>query len=148
MGGLISLYAFFARPEAFGFAAVMSPSLWLNDEAIFPLVAAAPFVPGRIYLDIGRLEGERHVTNVRRLRDLLTAKGYAEGVDLRWLEDEVGQHTEAAWAYRFRAALPYLLGAQGERRVGARPRAGRRTSDARPGAVGADGGRADAADRR
>ena len=135
MGGLISLYAFFSRSETFGFAAVMSPSLWLNDEAIFPIVEAAPFVPGRVYLDVGRLEGERHVENVRRLRDLLTAKGYEEGVDLRWLEDEVGQHNEAAWAYRFRAALPYLLGAQGERRGARRPRTGRRTSDAWPGAV-------------
>ena len=148
MGGLISLYAFFSRPDVFGFTAVMSPSLWLNDEAIFPVVKAAPFVPGRIYLDVGRLEGERHVENVRRLRDLLAAKGYQDGVDLRWLEDEVGQHTEAAWAYRFRAALPYLLGAQGERRAGARKRAGRRTSDASPGAVGVDDDRTDRVDRR
>ena len=130
MGGLISLYAFFKRAETFGFAAVMSPSLWLNDEAIFPVVEAAPFSPGRIYLDIGRQEGERHVANVRRLRDLLAAKGYQEGVDLRWIEDEHGHHTESAWAHRFRAALPYLLGAQAERR--ARPRPGRRASDRRP----------------
>ena len=129
MGGLISLYAFFARAETFGFAAVMSPSLWLGDEAIFPVVEAAPFTPGRIYLDIGRQEGERHVANVRRLRDLLAAKGYQEGVDLRWIEDEHGHHTESAWARRFRAALPYLLGAQAERR--ARPRPGRRASDVR-----------------
>jgi predicted alpha/beta superfamily hydrolase len=128
MGGLISLYGFFARPETFGFTAAMSPSLWLNDEAIFPLVEAAPFTPGRIYLDVGHLEGARHVANVRRLRDLLAAKGYRDGVELRWIEDEHGQHTESAWARRFSAALPYLLGAQGERRLRA-PRPGRRASD-------------------
>jgi predicted alpha/beta superfamily hydrolase len=133
MGGLISLYAFFARRQTFGFTAVMSPSLWLGGEAIFPIIEEAPFVPGRIYLDIGRQEGERHVANVRRLRDLLQSKGYEEGMDLRWIEDEVGHHNEAAWAHRFRAALPYLLAAQGERRSRRdRPaRMGRRESDLR-----------------
>ncbi len=131
MGGLISLYAFFARPDAFGFTAVMSPSLWLNDEAIFPVIEAAPFVPGRIYLDVGHLEGERHLENARRLRELLDRKGYQEGVDLRSIEDESGHHNEAAWARRFRAALPVLFGAQRERRSGRRPRQGRRASDPR-----------------
>ena len=32
MGGLISLYAFFRHPEIFGFAGVMSPSLWINEK--------------------------------------------------------------------------------------------------------------------
>ena len=127
MGGLISLHAFFSRPDTFGFTAVMSPSLWLGDEAIFPRVEAAPFVSGRIYLDVGRLEGERHVANVRRLRDLLQQKGYTEGYDLRWVEDEAGHHNEAAWARRFRAAIPFLLGAPRDRRTPAR--AGRRVTD-------------------
>jgi predicted alpha/beta superfamily hydrolase len=131
MGGLISLYAFFACPDTFGFAAVMSPSLWLADEAIFPLIEAAPFVPGRLYLDVGHLEGARHVANARRLRDLLEQKGYRDGDDLRCIEDETGHHNEAAWARRFAAALPFLLGAQPERRVRprSRERFGQRASD-------------------
>jgi hypothetical protein len=32
LGGLISLYGFFARPGTFGFAAVMSPSIWFADR--------------------------------------------------------------------------------------------------------------------
>ena len=136
MGGLISLYAFFSCPETFGFTAVMSPSLWLADEAIFPFVEAAPYVPGRIYVDIGQLEGARHVANARRLRDLLERKGYRDGVDLRCVEDESGHHTESAWARRFGAALPFLLGAQGDRRAQLRNerdrlRLGRRASDRR-----------------
>ena len=117
MGGLISLYAFFSRPETFGFSAVMSPSLWLAGEAIFPIVEAAPFVPGRIYLDIGHREGVRHVRNARRLREILEQKGYHQGVDLRLVEDEAGHHGEAAWARRFGEALPFLLGAMGNRRT-------------------------------
>ena len=45
MGGLISLYGFFRAPAVFGFAGVLSPSLWYADAAIFPVVAAAPVAP-------------------------------------------------------------------------------------------------------
>src|SRR5205085_774096 len=38
MGGLISLYAFFRHPEVFGFAGVMSPSLWFARQSIFAYV--------------------------------------------------------------------------------------------------------------
>ena len=48
MGGLISLYALFCRPEVFGFAGAMSPSLWFAHEAIFPYVQQADARPGRI----------------------------------------------------------------------------------------------------
>ncbi len=109
MGGLISLYAFFHYQRWFGFAGVMSPSLWFGEAAIFPAVESAPFVPGKIYLDIGTLEGSDTVTGVRRLRDLLTAKGYRRGHDLEYVEESGGHHHEAAWGRRFRRALPFLL---------------------------------------
>lgn len=109
MGGLISLYAFFSRPEHFGFVAALSPSLWFGDRAIFPLIEAAPHIPGRIYLDIGTAEGAESLVNARRMRDLLLSKGYREGVDFRWVEEIGGSHTEAIWGRRFKAALPFLL---------------------------------------
>jgi predicted alpha/beta superfamily hydrolase len=109
MGGLISLYAFFKYPEVFGFAAALSPSLWLADGALLDLVARAPRVPGRLYLDIGMREGERDVALGRRLRDLLLAKGYEPRRDFRWVEDKDGEHHESAWGRRFRKALPFLL---------------------------------------
>src|SRR4051812_7718100 len=43
MGGLISLYAFFQHHEIFGFAGVMSPSLWFAGRAIFDLLRATSF---------------------------------------------------------------------------------------------------------
>ncbi|CAN5852851.1 hypothetical protein BH24GEM1_BH24GEM1_04830 [soil metagenome] len=47
MGGLISLFAFFARPEVFGIAAALSPSLWVAGRAILGLLEPLPFHPGR-----------------------------------------------------------------------------------------------------
>ena len=109
MGGLISLVAFFARPDVFGIMGALSPSLWFAERAIFGLLEAAPSEPGRLYLDVGRLEGPETLANARRLRDLLGAKGYVQGAQLRYVEDRAGKHDEAAWGRRFRAALPFLL---------------------------------------
>jgi predicted alpha/beta superfamily hydrolase len=123
MGGLISLYAFFRRPEAFGLAGAMSPSLWFAQEALFPYVEHAPIHPGKIYLDIGTHEGidprlpqrsphkyvNRYAGAARRMRDLLAARGYAPGAALRYDEEEQGAHNEAAWARRLPDALRWLL---------------------------------------
>ena len=131
MGGLISLYALFRRPETFGFAGVMSPSLWFAREAIFPYVQHAPVHPGRVYLDIGTHEGadpraadrsphkyvSRYVGAARRMRDMLADKGYTPGLALRYREEEQAVHNEAAWARRLPDALRWLLAA--ERRPGA-----------------------------
>ena len=113
MGGLISLFAFLARPDVFGAAAAMSPSLWYANRAIFGAVEAAPFQPGRIYLDVGQREGEQTLEDARRLRDLLLAKGYRKGDQLRYVEDRAGGHEEVAWGRRLRAALPFLLAPPG-----------------------------------
>jgi len=109
MGGLISLYAFFRHPEVFGFAGVMSPSLWLNEKDTFDFVEHAPFTGGKLYLDVGDLEGARHVGQALRLRYVLEEKGYTLGEDLMWVQEEFGVHHESAWARRFREALPFLL---------------------------------------
>jgi predicted alpha/beta superfamily hydrolase len=109
LGGLISLYAFFRHPKVFGFAGVLSPSLWLTEEKMFAFIEASPFVPGKLYLDVGAQEGERHVSKAVRLLELLESKVYMQGVDLMWVEEEHGWHHESAWARRFRDALPFLL---------------------------------------
>jgi predicted alpha/beta superfamily hydrolase len=123
MGGLISLYAFFRRPEVFGFAGVMSPSLWFAQEAIFPYVEHAPLSSGKIYIDIGTHEGidpraalrsphkyvNRYVGAARRMRDLLASKGYQPGAALRYEEEEAAAHSEPAWAGRLPDALRWLL---------------------------------------
>ena len=110
LGGLISLYAFFREPARYGFAAALSPALWFGDGEIFRFVESAPYVRGRIYLDVGTREGEGTLANARQMRDLLVAKGYQRGKDVMWVEDKGGVHNEASWGRRLRPALPFLLG--------------------------------------
>lgn len=110
MGGLISLYAFFKHPQTFGFAGVMSPALWFAGGSIFPFIKERPFVPGRLYLDVGTSEGSEELHDVRRLKEILTQKGYRTGHDLLYVVEMGGQHNERAWARRLRRELHFLLG--------------------------------------
>jgi predicted alpha/beta superfamily hydrolase len=123
LGGLISLYAFFERPAVFGFAGVMSPSLWFAGEAIFNYVASAVYVPGKLYLDAGTREyGEelshrahrasasrRYYASVRRMKGLLVRKGYRPLRDLMHVEEKWAGHSESSWARRLPPALRFLL---------------------------------------
>jgi predicted alpha/beta superfamily hydrolase len=109
MGGLLALYAFFRYPDVFGVACVQSPALWFASGAIFDYVDAAPFYPGRIYLDVGRREGEGTLRNARRMCASLIEKGYVENKTLKWVEDARGAHHESAWGRRLKKALPFLL---------------------------------------
>jgi predicted alpha/beta superfamily hydrolase len=123
MGGLISLYAYFSRPDVFGLAGAMSPSFWFAREAIFSYVQQATAKPGKIYLDTGTHEGSdtradhtsphkytsRYLSALRRMRDLIERKGYRLGQELRYEEEEAAIHNEAAWARRLPDALRFLL---------------------------------------
>ncbi len=104
LGGLISLYAFFACPALFGFAGALSPALWVNRGAIYRYIREAPFIAGRLYLDNGTLEG-----SAEPMADLLREKGYRDSHDLRYVRDEGGKHRESAWARRLPEALRFLL---------------------------------------
>jgi hypothetical protein len=65
-------------------------------------------------------EGAGTLSNARSMRDLLAAKGYMEGsgtrppgtgasLRLKYVEDALGVHNEAAWGRRLRDAFPFLL---------------------------------------
>lgn len=104
MGGLISLYAFFSRPEVFGLCGAMSPSLFVNHRAILNYVRQAPFNLGKIYIDNGTRE-----PSARPLYETLCAKGYRLRTDLRYVAERGAKHTESAWARRFPGAIRFLL---------------------------------------
>jgi predicted alpha/beta superfamily hydrolase len=124
MGGLISLYAFFERPDVFGAVGAVSPSVGFARGALIEYLARARFVGGRIYLDVGTHEGRprdrdplhlrdqpgAYVRMVRDARDLLVRKGYREGPSLLYVEEEGAVHNEAAWAERLPRILRFLLG--------------------------------------
>ena len=123
MGGLISLYAFLRRPETFGFAGVMSPSLWFARSAIFDTVRKAKPNAGRLYLDAGTREyggdsiwstilpfrSRRYYASVRRMYRLLVKKGYRPKRDILYIEEKNAGHNEVAWARRLAPAIRFLL---------------------------------------
>lgn len=124
MGGLISLFGFFQYPAIFGFAGVMSPSLWVANDAIFRYVGHAPFHEGRIYLDAGtremgglwpdqgllRTRSRRYYGRVRRLKRILVKKGFRPRRSLLHVEGRDAGHSEAAWASRLPDAIRFFLG--------------------------------------
>lgn len=124
MGGLISLWGFFEYSAVFGFAGVMSPSLWFAGEAIFNYVTEAAYRPGKIYLDAGTREyGEeygggrlhraaasrRYYASVRRMKGVLVRKGYRPMRDILHVEEKWAGHSESSWARRLPPAMRFLL---------------------------------------
>jgi len=123
MGGLISLYAYFRHPSVFGRAGVMSPSIWFGQGRVLEYIAAVKPPRGRLYVDIGTLEGVSTLRDARRLGRLLVRKGFhrrrsagavgprgeVEKPALRYVEDHGSRHNERDWAKRLEQALEFLL---------------------------------------
>jgi predicted alpha/beta superfamily hydrolase len=117
MGGLISLYALFRRPDVFGLCGAMSPAFWFAQGAVLDFVRKSPKVGGRVYLDTGTRETGRlrfrrtsRRSSASEMAAVLRHKGYVEGVDLRYVVEKDGEHNEAAWRRRLPDALRFLLG--------------------------------------
>lgn len=134
LGGLVSLYGLFQRPEVFGFAGAVSPALWWAKRKIFSFVRKAPARhPIRLWLDMGTEEGEaagplmeykKGVADCRRLIKTLTDKGYDQERDVHYEEVEGGRHHELDWAARVDRMLLYFFGVEipEEVEIAARPR--------------------------
>lgn len=105
MGGLAALYALVARPDVFGGAICMSPSLWLERGRIESEVTKHRGVRhgARVYLDAGRKEPPGLARGVERIAALLRAHG-ATRTTLRVRIDPHGHHAESSWRRRFPAA--------------------------------------------
>jgi predicted alpha/beta superfamily hydrolase len=107
MGGLAALYAHFRRPDLFGGAIAMSPSLWVGRGAIFDFVAkqSTPMI-SRVYLDCGGREG-RMIQLAERMASHLRERGY-RGEQLMWRPDPKGTHSEQHWRRRAPKALRFM----------------------------------------
>jgi predicted alpha/beta superfamily hydrolase len=108
LGGLMSLYAIFTRPDLFGRAAAMSPSVWWGDRAILQTVDAYDGAPPRLWVDIGGREGMEALRDARALRDRLAKKGWSDET-FEYYEDRRADHSERAWAKRVRLVLEFLF---------------------------------------
>jgi predicted alpha/beta superfamily hydrolase len=116
LGGLLTLAIGLRHSRTFGKLAVMSPSLWWDNEFILHRTREVEEkLPLRIWLDMGSEEGEEHVRQARDLRDVLESIGWVEGLDLQHWEAWGAGHTEAAWGKRMAQVLCFLFPANGVR---------------------------------
>ncbi len=109
LGGLATLALGLWYPNYFTRLAVLSPSIWWDDCAIYDIVdeideLAKP--PLKIWLDTGTHEPgwERAAA----LRDRLVEKGWRLHDDVNYLEVEGADHSEGAWAARIDPVLRFL----------------------------------------
>jgi predicted alpha/beta superfamily hydrolase len=114
LGGLISLYLGFDRPDIFGKLAVISPSIWWDHRTILTIVnRTEPKPKVGIWLDIGMAEGARHIRDAELLCQILVDRGWRCGVDLSFLKAEGAVHDEGAWSARFDRVLRFLFASRG-----------------------------------
>lgn len=114
MGGLMSLYAVSAYNRVFSRAAALSPSVYLTDGKLIPLLRRTDFSPGTVvYMDFGEEELEGGRQELRCLER--TAAALLErGVLLTFRAVPGGRHCEASWERQIPFFLPTLLYRAGE----------------------------------
>ncbi|MBK8170671.1 MAG: hypothetical protein IPK60_10075 [Sandaracinaceae bacterium] len=127
LGGLVSIYAAMQRPTLFGCAAGLSSTLgWgsLSGDVSSRTVIEqwSSHLPSSIYLDSGGGEGGGCVDSdsdgvnddgsdddnycvTLQMRDRLLELGYVSSTDVFYNFDAGAGHNEAAWRFRFPAAL-------------------------------------------
>lgn len=112
LGGLVSLALVLERPEVFGAALVVSPSLWWDDgwalRTVQALPVPAPRLP-RLWIDMGDREGPGAMDAARALYEALRTH-HPRAADLRFVADAEGSHDELSWASRVEGMLRFLYG--------------------------------------
>ncbi|MDV3103661.1 alpha/beta hydrolase-fold protein [Thermococcus waiotapuensis] len=109
LGGLMALYAGFLYPDVFQYVGVMSPAFWFNPE-IYDFVKNASGGPKKIYIDWGTAESQDIISGAEKMVEILENRGYTEGVNIRVVIDEGGDHNEYYWGKRFPGAVLWLFG--------------------------------------
>lgn len=114
-GGVATLYALLARPQAFGYGLIESPSIWVGMGQLIrdtsPLVA----VPRKVFIAFGSGEmspgeGERLVQGFfATVAANFKAAGYDDS-NFRYVYEQGAKHTESAWAKRLPDALKFMFG--------------------------------------
>ena len=111
LGGLVTFAIGILYPQVFGRLMVMSPSIWWDNFAIYRLVDSIEQKPPlKVWLDIGTAEPGWE--QARELVNRLLEKGWKLQKDLRYMEAQGADHSEAAWAARVEPALRFLFPAK------------------------------------
>ncbi len=113
MGGLFAFYIHFRRPEVFGGAIAMSPSLWYAQRGVLDFVAkqSNPY-RSRVYLDAGAREGRgRLAPLIESVASSLRERGWRDTGDLRVISrvDPRGAHNRKSWGRRLPKALRFTF---------------------------------------
>jgi predicted alpha/beta superfamily hydrolase len=107
LGGLSTLAIGLWFPHVFTRLAVMSPSVWWDNCAIYGMIEELEEKPPlKIWLDTGT--HEEGWERARKLRDLLVDTGWRLYDDLQYTEVEGADHSEGAWAARIDPVLRFL----------------------------------------
>lgn len=109
MGGLISLFAAVEYQQTFGFAGILSPSLWIDEQWKNHIRQTGRKKPVRFYLLAGRNESETMERQVLTLAETLRQSGFDPAqiaVDI----DADGAHAEWYWARELPGVLRWWLG--------------------------------------
>jgi predicted alpha/beta superfamily hydrolase len=107
LGGLLVMTLGLWYPNVFTRLAVLSPSVWWDDELIVKeAMALDQKLPLRIWLDTGT--AEQGWERARNLCAALIDRGWNLYDDLEYHEFEGADHSEAAWAVRVDPVLRFL----------------------------------------
>jgi enterochelin esterase-like enzyme len=138
LGGLVTLAIAASYTGVFGRLMVMSPSVWWDNRRVLRVLSAGASAsagakegrvfrparnvaglagsedpalhstPARVWVDVGLKEGESTIRDARRLRRVLTR--LEPRLELRYVEEALGDHSERSWARRLPEALAWLYG--------------------------------------
>ena len=113
LGGLISCYAVWTRPEVYGKAGCMSSSFWWDENdfqnnVIPSSVPAKPFPA--VYMDSGTGSlGEKECTAYTlNIYEQMLGDGFVENYDVFRYVDEGATHSESYWGPRFHFPMEAL----------------------------------------
>jgi predicted alpha/beta superfamily hydrolase len=100
LGGLVTAYAGFKRPDVFGLVAELSPSAWWNGDVIATDVSTTPAAPARpliVYVDSGQGSVDDE-SDVDTLASAYLNVGYVDGSNFRHVVQPGAAHNETYWA--------------------------------------------------
>jgi pullulanase len=120
LGGLLPLYAAYARPDVFGLIGALSPSIWWSGSELLDYASGQLRPAAKVYMDMGTIEAgytvdgngngvDDYIDDLRAMRDLMVGQGFTLGGDLSVVEAQGGVHNEWHWARRFPVALQFLF---------------------------------------
>lgn len=117
LGGLISCYAGWTRPQVWTRVGCMSSSFWWNSQDFnstvlvkFPNPSQPP--AHMIYIDTGDNEGSDPASQVAQTELIVSRIGgfpnWSMGINLQYYLDMGGQHSEYYWGRRFWSPMQFL----------------------------------------